>query len=62
MDVKNFILKFLACLAAFIFMTSACMVDSESWIPFIVCCVSMLYLMTFAYANDFFRGNDRHGR
>ena len=62
MDVKNFILKLLASLAGLTFMISGCMIDSESWVPFIVCCVALVYLMTFVYANDFFRGNNRYGR
>lgn len=59
MDVKNFILKLLASLAGLTFMISGCMIDSESWVPFIVCCVALVYLMTFAYANGYLEVN--HG-
>lgn len=43
----------LSCIVAYItFMVSACMLDSMTWIPFILCCISMTWLLLVAAAND----------
>lgn len=43
----------ISCIVAYItFMVSACMLDSMTWIPFIICCVSMAWLLLVAAAND----------
>lgn len=49
--IKNCILKGTAMLASVTFIMSACCLDSESWLPFILCMVSMTWLAVFAYAN-----------
>jgi|GEM_PF-2495465 len=57
--IKNFILKTITYFAALLFLVSACAVDSPSWIPTIVCCVCMIWLTLFAYANsDYFEDYD----
>lgn len=50
--LKNNILKTLGYLNFIIFLVSACAVDSETWLPLIVCCFTLGYLGIFAYAND----------
>ena len=47
----NFILKSITWIAGILFLLSACAIDSPSWIPTIVCVVSMAWLGVFAYAN-----------
>lgn len=38
--------------AAVMFFVSACMLDSLTWIPFVVCCLSISWLGLVAMAND----------
>ena len=52
--VKNSILKTLAWINGVAFLCSACLLDTDSRIPFIVCCITGAYLALFAYANDMF--------
>lgn len=54
--MKDTILKATAYIAFIAYFTAACFVDSDSWIPFIIVCVSMGWLIIFAYANDWFEG------
>lgn len=49
--MKNFILKTVTWLAAIVWLVSACMVDSESWIPTINVIVCSAWLSVFIYAN-----------
>lgn len=43
----------ISCVVAYItFMVSACMLDSMTWIPFILCFISMMWLLLVAAAND----------
>lgn len=37
-----------------VWIVSACLIDSDSWIPFIVCVICEIYMMLFSYANDWF--------
>ena len=50
-NTKNIILKVVACIMGILFLVSGCALDSDSWIPYIVCFVSLLYLAWFAHAN-----------
>lgn len=50
-NIKNKILKATAWIMGILFLVSACALDSDSWIPHIVCMVSLLWLALFAYAN-----------
>ncbi len=50
-NLKNIILKSVAYIMGGLFLVSACALDSDSWIPHIVCSVSILWLALFAYAN-----------
>lgn len=52
--VKNFILKTVAWINFLVFLYFACWIDADSWIPFIICCITGAYLALFAYANDMF--------
>ena len=54
--MKNIILKTLAYLSMFAWIVAACAIDSESWIPTIIICVTSAWLTLFAYANDWFEG------
>lgn len=54
--MKNIILKTTAFIMAITFIISAFYLDSESWVPFYICCGSIAWLFTFAYANNFFEG------
>lgn len=49
--MKNKILKVTAYTMAFIFIFSACCVDSDSIIPSVLCVISLLWLALFAFAN-----------
>lgn len=49
--LKNIILKTVAYIMVFLFLVAGCALDSDSWIPHIVCIVSLLWLALFAYAN-----------
>ena len=57
---KNIILKTIAYIDFLVFTISACLIDSNSWLPFVICCISGSYLAAFAYANDWF-GSDHYG-
>lgn len=52
--MKNKILKAIAYIVGTLWIISACAIDSESWIPTIVCAVCTAYLALFSYANDRF--------
>ena len=52
--MKNKILKAIAYIAGTLWIISACAIDSESWIPTIVCAVCTAYLALFSYANNWF--------
>lgn len=54
--MKNKILKAIAYVVGTVWIISACEIDSESWIPTIVCAVCTAYLALFSYANDFWEG------
>ena len=49
--IKNIILKTTGYIMGAVFVLSACMLDSDSWIPFITLMASCLWLSVFAYAN-----------
>ena len=52
--IKNAVFRFMAYLNGTLFIISACAIDSESQLPFIVCCVTLAYLFIFAKANNWF--------
>lgn len=52
--MKNIILKTTAYIMGILWILSACMLDSASWLPFWVCCGSGAWLALFAYANGMF--------
>ena len=54
--MKNIILKTTAGIAIILFIISGCALDSESWLPFVICLASIAYLTAFAYANKLFYG------
>lgn len=46
----------ISCLvAAVIFMVSACALDSLTWVPFVLCCLSISWLTLVGIANDPYR-------
>lgn len=51
---KNTVLKFITYTDFMVFLYFACLLDSYSWIPFIVCCITGGYLALFIYANNWF--------
>lgn len=56
---KNTILTMLAVFATVLCVGSICCLDSATWIPCIVCILSLGYLFLFALANNFFGGEAR---
>ncbi len=54
--MKNFILKAIAYICFMVWITAACFVDSDSWIPFIIVCATSAWLILFSYANNWFEG------
>jgi hypothetical protein len=52
--IKNIILTVQATLNFIVFLISACCLDSESNIPTVVCCITLLWLALFCYANNWF--------
>lgn len=50
--LKNAILRTFGLLNAVSFIFFACLVDSKSWIPAIICTCNIAYLILFFYAND----------
>lgn len=54
--MKNKVLKAIAYIVGTLWIISACEIDSESWIPTIVCvcAVCTAYLALFSYANNWF--------
>lgn len=54
--MKNTILKIITFILALVFIFCASAVDSESWIPYIVCCVCIVWFAIMIYANrDYLR-------
>lgn len=52
--MKNKILKAIAWAVSLVWIVSACLIDLDSWIPFIVCVICEIYMVLFSYANDWF--------
>jgi hypothetical protein len=52
--MKNKVLKAIAYIVGTLWIISACAIDSESWIPTIVCVICTVYLALFSYANNWF--------
>lgn len=50
----NSIIRLQAWINGIVFVLSACCLDGEGYTALIVCCVTMLWLMMFAYANGYF--------
>lgn len=50
--LKNIILRTLGWANLIVFIIAVCAIDSNSWIPFIICCITGGYLALFAYANN----------
>lgn len=50
--MKNKILKAIAWAVSLVWIVSACLIDSDSWIPFIVYVICEIYMVLFSYAND----------
>lgn len=51
--LKDIILILLLWLNIMSFLAFACMVDSNSCIPYIICATNLLYIFLFLCANDF---------
>lgn len=56
--MKKIILKTTAAIMGILFILSGCALDSDSWIPYIVCYGSGAWLALFAYANGMFYGQE----
>ena len=52
--MRKMILKTTAAIMGIVFITSGCMLDSHSCLPYIGCIVSGAWLTLFAYANKMF--------
>ncbi|MEG1994805.1 MAG: hypothetical protein RR255_00025 [Bacilli bacterium] len=57
--MKNKILKLTTNIAALSFLFNACLLDSISYIPIVVCVISLSWISLFIYAND--KGRGKHG-
>ena len=57
--MKNRVLKTLAWANGISFVVSACCVDSDSWIPWVVCMANLTWLALFAGANGWFEKTER---
>ena len=51
LKLKNKIIKSIIYFTSFLFLLSACMVDSDSYIPYIVLVACMMILIVFMIAN-----------
>lgn len=51
LKLKNRILKSIIYFTSFLFLLSACMVDSDSYIPYVILVACMLILIVFMVAN-----------
>ena len=51
LKLKNKILKSITYVMAFIFIFSVCLLDSHTWIPYIVCCVCLAWFILFMFVN-----------
>lgn len=51
MDIKNFVLKSITAINVFILFFFACLLDSVSWLPFIICLTSAAWLILYIIAN-----------
>ena len=49
--MRNKILKAVTTVAAIAFILSGCALDSQSWLPHIICGVSLLWLVLMVIAN-----------
>ena len=58
-NLHNFMLKATAWIMGIVWIVSACLLDSASWVPFIACVITGAWLCTFAYANGW--TNDYYG-
>ena len=54
--LKNRILKALMYINIFVFIAAAC-VDSNTYIPVIICAVTLFYLIVFSYLNISYANN-----
>lgn len=54
--LKNTILKILAWINFLSLLIFGCALDSDSWIPLIICFINIAWLGLFGYANDWFEG------
>ena len=52
--IKDKVLRFMAYVNAVVFLIATCTIDSDSWIPFFICCISLLYLGLYGLANELF--------
>lgn len=59
LKLKNKIIKSITYVMAFIFIFSACLLDSDTWIPYIVCCVCLAWFILFMFVNREYLG--KHG-
>lgn len=52
--IKNTFLKTMAVLMALLFIISGSALDNHSWIQYILCAVSLAWLLVFVFANKEF--------
>ena len=51
--LKNRVLKLITLINGISFLYFGSLLDSDTWIPGIICCINFTWLMMFAYANGF---------
>lgn len=51
--MKDILIKLSIVIAIFIFLLGGCALDSNSYVPVIMCFISLLYLSIIAYVNGY---------
>lgn len=57
--MRKKLIKTSCVVAAVVFFASACMLDSMTWVPFVLCLVSLAWLLLVAHANIEWKGEDK---
>lgn len=57
-EKRTRIIRLSCYIAAVVFLISATALDSLTWIPFIICCLSIGWLTLVGVANDSYRGKE----
>lgn len=59
--LKNKMLKLITVVNGISFLYFGCLLDSDTWIPGIICCINFTWLCLFAYANGYTYKSSKKG-